>query len=119
LAEWCLENKHRLKEKHVLELGSGSGFTGLAIAATCQLESMTLTDGHEKVLKQLNENLRLNFSTNCDGMFVANKTKISVEKLDWEEVEAEHLPFGPNLILAAGNPMDFNLWVILISVFQM
>ncbi|XP_059481875.1 protein-lysine N-methyltransferase EEF2KMT [Neocloeon triangulifer] len=108
LAEWALENKQRLYGKNVLELGSGSGFTGLVIAAECKAQSVTLTDGHGKVLQQLVENIKLNCGeTKEDGLYHSEllrakfgTTNLSVVNFLWENPSYAEIE-TPDLILAA------------------
>jgi methylase of polypeptide subunit release factors len=88
-------------------LGSGSGFTGLVVAAACQPKEVFLTDGHSKVVDQLRENVLLNaseteYSSPVLTKAKLNETEISVMKLDWESVDTTELNATPDLILAAG-----------------
>jgi methylase of polypeptide subunit release factors len=112
LAEWCLENRQHIAKKSVLELGSGSGFTGLVVAAACQPKEVFLTDGHSKVVDQLRENVLLNaLETECSSPVLTraklNETEISVMKLEWESVESTELNATPDVILAAGKTCYF------------
>lgn len=61
LCEWSLCNERAIRDKHVLELGAGTGLSGLVIGKCCQPSSVTLTDGDSNVLEYLNENVRNNF----------------------------------------------------------
>ncbi|XP_054925696.2 protein-lysine N-methyltransferase EEF2KMT isoform X3 [Dermacentor andersoni] len=65
LSEWCLENRHLLRNKCIVELGCGVGLTGMVVCKTCCPLSYTFTDGHEAVLQSVEENLRLNSVTEC------------------------------------------------------
>lgn len=60
LAEWILENKEEFKNRCVLELGCGLGFTGLVASMSCEIKEYILTDWHVKVLQSLFSNLCLN-----------------------------------------------------------
>lgn len=61
LCEWSLSNRSQIYGKHVMELGAGTGLSGLVIGKCCQPKSITLTDGDDHVLDYLQENVRNNF----------------------------------------------------------
>ncbi|KAL4239695.1 Protein fam86a [Mactra antiquata] len=91
LAEWGLQNKHLLQDRHILELGCGLGLTGLAISKVCNVKSYTFTDCNTQVLNLLAQNIELNFSdrqrTNKTTQDVKSSTfpkleQTLVEKLD-------------------------------------
>ena len=105
--------------RRVLELGSGSGFTGVVICAQCQPLRYTFTDCHDNVLSALAANVALNVRSSlanrksrnngllaaCDGASTGSETKTKVMKLDWETVsvgELEELAQETDVILAAG-----------------
>lgn len=79
LSEWCLENKHLLRSKHIVELGCGVGLTGIVVCKACCPLSFTFTDGHNAVLNSLEENLRRNKVTECHTR---------VEMLRWGDHES-------------------------------
>jgi len=92
----------------VLELGSGCGFTGLITALACGSKHVILTDGHNRVLEQLVENVHLNCEVIANkgpelAVAKVNETVISVTKLEWENVTSVSLQEDPEIILAAGN----------------
>lgn len=61
LAEWAIENKSNIANMNVLELGSGTGLSGLLICKICQPKTFTFSDGNGKVLEWLRENVKNNF----------------------------------------------------------
>ncbi|XP_068673947.1 protein-lysine N-methyltransferase EEF2KMT-like isoform X2 [Montipora foliosa] len=66
LAEWALESRSIFQERNIIELGSGTGLTGLTICATSTSYQYIFTDCHEKVLETLECNLILNnFVKSC------------------------------------------------------
>lgn len=67
LCEWSLSNKSAVRGKQVLELGAGTGLSGLVIGKCCQPASIVLTDGDDNVLDYLSENVRNNFQKNEEG----------------------------------------------------
>jgi protein-lysine N-methyltransferase EEF2KMT len=122
LAEWCLENRQHLVRKTVLELGSGSGFTGLVVAAACEANEVFLTDGHSRVVDQLRENVLMNaletkFSSPLLTRATLNGTEISVMKLEWENVDTTELNAIPDLILAAGKKIALYISYYLTNLF--
>lgn len=114
LAEWCLANQSRLHGRSVLELGSGTGLTGLVVAKACAPAKVVLTDGNEKVLALLRENV----SENCknDGQEV-----VRVAALDWEEVDSsldELEDIRPEVVIAADVVYDGTLFEPLCSAID-
>jgi predicted nicotinamide N-methyase len=79
LTEYLAQNSLVIKGLRVLELGSGSGYTGISLVKLGLVDHVTVTDCHGKVL----ERLRHNCDVNLPG-----SSSIAVEKLDWSE-------FGP------------------------
>lgn len=61
LADWAITNKKLFHKKTILELGSGVGFTGIAIAHQCEVNKLYLTDCHEDVLQTIFTNIEINF----------------------------------------------------------
>lgn len=76
LCEWSIHNEHVIAGKHIVELGAGTGLSGLVIAKCCQPLSVTFTDGNDKVLEYLNENIENNFKRNANGIMCNNDTVI-------------------------------------------
>ena len=109
LMRWLLERPQVLKG-HVLELGSGAGFTGIALAKLGLLKGrLTLSDHHRLVLEALAKNVELNLTSKMgwtchsrnggfliDHTFVKSNCSVCVENLDWDmftDINAEQL--GP------------------------
>lgn len=61
LTDWILSNKEIFKNKNILELGSGVGFTGITAIKFCDISSLTFTDCHEDVLRTITNNIKINF----------------------------------------------------------
>lgn len=76
LCEWSIFNESVIAGKHVVELGAGTGLSGLVIAKCCQPLSVTLTDGNDKVLEYLDENILNNFEKSADGALRSGGTTI-------------------------------------------
>ena len=88
---------------HVLELGSGTGFTGIGLAK-CGLVrgKLTLTDHHRLVLDALSTNVNLNLTSengwmtqeSGDGfigkVYTGPTCDVSVELLDWQLFNASN-----------------------------
>ncbi|XP_021938061.1 protein-lysine N-methyltransferase EEF2KMT isoform X2 [Zootermopsis nevadensis] len=60
LADWCLCNCKFLQNRHVLELGSGVGLTGLCVSLHCKPSTYWFSDCHPAVLCLLQSNILLN-----------------------------------------------------------
>ncbi|XP_039253374.1 protein-lysine N-methyltransferase EEF2KMT-like [Styela clava] len=97
LAEWCLCNPGLIKNKKILELGCGAGFSGIMTLKTCQPLSYTFTDYHSEVMSLLCHNVKMNFDAKfCDSFTEKNPSEIdnlklfdidniSVKSLDWTD----------------------------------
>ncbi|NXX97696.1 EF2KT methyltransferase, partial [Centropus bengalensis] len=60
LAAWAAGNVEVFQNRTVLELGSGIGFTGIAVCKACHPKQYIFSDCHPQVLKALAENICLN-----------------------------------------------------------
>lgn len=76
LCEWSIGNKSALSGKNVLELGAGTGLSGLVIGKCCRPNSIVLTDGDDNVLNYLRENVRNNFQRNDEGQYSNGCTSV-------------------------------------------
>ena len=87
--------------KKVLELGSGSGISGIFTARRWGdiLEGIVLTDCHEEVLSNLQHNVEANLKQK-------HVRKVKVEDLDWEAVSESSLPSHPDILLGADIVFD-------------
>lgn len=84
LAYYLIKNKEILSGKTVLELGSGTGLTGLI--ASLYSKHITLTDHNKVVLDLLEDNSKNTiFFTKSNDDYVSQPTlnNINVIKLDW------------------------------------
>lgn len=60
LTHFCVSNPSLFRNKRVLELGSGYGLGGLAIAACTDAAEVVLTDGNPQVIEYVKANIRRN-----------------------------------------------------------
>ncbi|NXL68286.1 EF2KT methyltransferase, partial [Chordeiles acutipennis] len=134
LAEWAMENPTVFSNRTVLELGSGIGFTGIAICKTCNPKTYIFSDYHRCVLQQLTENICLNgfvlepattqdIQRECQGQEPEatnyQKPKLIVAELDWSSVtEKQLLDLQPDVIVAADVVYDPEIILALIGVLQ-
>ncbi|NXW63228.1 EF2KT methyltransferase, partial [Eurystomus gularis] len=117
LAEWAMGNSAVFSSRTVLELGSGIGFTGIAICKTCRPRRYIFSDCHPHVLNQLRENIHLNgfvlgpqtpphIQTESQGQEAAavngQNPQLIVAELDWGSVtEKQLLDLQPDVVIAA------------------
>lgn len=106
LADWMSQNAERFDGKRLLELGSGTGATGLIVSKLCGPRELVLSDCHENVLRLLHENVELN---RCEG--------VRVMDLNWEDASAlEEHSIDPDVVLAADVVYDDSIFKPLINV---
>ncbi|KAF1647712.1 Protein-lysine N-methyltransferase EEF2KMT, partial [Aptenodytes patagonicus] len=134
LAEWAIENSTVFSNRTVLELGSGIGFTGIAICKTCSPKTYIFSDCHPRVLRELTENIRLNgfvlepdttrhIQTESQGQEAEARNcqtpKLIVAELDWGSVtEKQLLDLQPDVIVAADVVYDPEIILALIGMLQ-
>ncbi|CAO2641901.1 Protein-lysine N-methyltransferase EEF2KMT [Lemmus lemmus] len=118
LAEWAIKNPAAFTDRTVLELGSGAGLTGLAICKACHPRAFIFSDCHSQVLEQLHGNVLLNgFSLEPN---TPTDPKVTVAKLDWDEVTASQLSaFQADVIIAADVLYCGEVTLSLIRVLKM
>ncbi|NXS92396.1 EF2KT methyltransferase, partial [Jacana jacana] len=134
LAQWAIENGPLFQGRTVLELGSGIGFTGIAVCKCCHPRAYVFSDGHPGVLRALADNIRLN------GFFLepwtrpgtpreprgrgaearhGQKPTVAVAELDWGSVTEKQLwELQPDILMAADVVYDPETISALIGVLQ-
>ncbi|NWS17129.1 EF2KT methyltransferase, partial [Pachyramphus minor] len=130
LAGWAGGNPQVFRARTVLELGSGIGFTGIAICKTCQPKTYIFSDCHHCVLRQLGENIQLNgfevtwcIQTEPQGQEVEAQNcpnpKLVVAELDWGSVTEKQLEgLQPDVVIAADVVYDPEIISALIGMLQ-
>ncbi|XP_054067897.1 protein-lysine N-methyltransferase EEF2KMT isoform X5 [Rissa tridactyla] len=138
LAQWAIENNSAFRDRTVLELGSGIGFTGIAICKTCHPKAYVFSDCHPAVLQQLAENIRLNgfvlepgktrhIQTEPQGQEEEATNyqnpklnpRLIVAELDWGSVtEKQLLDLQPDVVIAADVVYDPEIILALIGMLQ-
>ncbi|XP_045474419.1 protein-lysine N-methyltransferase EEF2KMT-like [Harmonia axyridis] len=116
LADWAIQTTS-VKNKTILELGSGVGLTGLVISSSTPCNKYIFTDRNKEVLSLLKYNVK----HNCDETLVdennpeggvmlfsglVKRCKVEVRKLDWprlrqgifNEIESIDLIFTADVI---------------------
>ncbi|XP_054499773.2 protein-lysine N-methyltransferase EEF2KMT isoform X1 [Agelaius phoeniceus] len=134
LAQWALQNPSLFRGRTILELGSGIGFTGIAICKSCQPRTFIFSDCHPRVLQQLGENLQLNGLTPEPDVTWSTQTesqgqegegqscqtpKVMVAELDWGSVtEKQLLALRADVVIAADVVYDPEIILALIGMLQ-
>ncbi|NXN27350.1 EF2KT methyltransferase, partial [Nycticryphes semicollaris] len=134
LAQWAIENGALFCDRTVLELGSGIGFTGIAVCKSCRPKAYVFSDCHPGVLQVLAENIRLNGfilepATTCgipaepwglDGEATNCQTpRLTVAELDWGSVTENQLSdLQPDVVIAADVVYDPEIILALIGMLQ-
>ncbi|XP_030916289.1 protein-lysine N-methyltransferase EEF2KMT [Geospiza fortis] len=134
LAQWALQNPSLFRGRTILELGSGIGFTGIAICKSCQPRTFIFSDCHPRVLRQLGENLQLNgltpepdvtwsIQTESQGQEGEGQSfqtpKVIVAELDWGSVtEKQLLALRADVVIAADVVYDPEIILALIGMLQ-
>eukprot|EP01018_Ginkgo_biloba_P018651 Gb_35298 [translate_table: standard] len=94
LTYFCISHGHMFRNKRVLELGSGYGLAGLAIAACTEAAEVVISDGNPQVVDYIHQNIKANV-----GSF--GTTKVTSLLLHWNQEEACYLGRSFDFILAA------------------
>ncbi|KFU87970.1 Protein FAM86A, partial [Chaetura pelagica] len=134
LAGWAMEHRELFSDRTVLELGSGIGFTGIAICKTCSPRTYIFSDCHPWVLKQLRENIHLNglvlepeasghSPVELQGLEAGaannQKPQVVVAELDWGSVtEKQLVGLQPDVVIAADVVYDPEVTSALIAMLQ-
>ncbi|XP_055346091.1 protein-lysine N-methyltransferase EEF2KMT-like isoform X2 [Paramacrobiotus metropolitanus] len=79
MVDFMMSHQNLISKRNVLELGAGTGLTGIALIKSLCPATYVFTDYHESVLARLKENLQLN------GLL--DNPSVSVAVLDWLNVE--------------------------------
>lgn len=84
ISEWAIENRCHFDNKHCLELGAGTGLSSLIIAKCCSPKTIHITDGNDRVIENLVENVADNFEKLNDNFqqyyYATNKCTIGSYK---------------------------------------
>ena len=107
LAHYLFQNQELISNRHVLELGAGTGFLSLFSSLSLGAKSVFATDGEDQVLDSLRENITLNQKSFEEDD--ANPPIPSVRKLAWEDPDNLNTalqtetgqPIKPDIILGA------------------
>lgn len=112
LAEYVIAHHELFDGKNVLELGTGVGITGLALAASCSPRHLLLTDYAPNVMQNLRYNVEINEN--------AFRCPVSVETLDWDtwEPSDEGSVLRPDILLAGDCAYDVDAFPSLMRVLQ-
>jgi predicted nicotinamide N-methyase len=133
LLHW-LQVRPQVLQGHVLELGSGAGYTGIGLAKLGLIEGkLTLTDHHRSVLEALTKNVDLNLTYEqgwslqkrsgdflLDKVYVKSNSSVCVEHHDWQlfnRCSAEDL--SPDVVIGADIVFDEDLLPPLVETIRL
>lgn len=118
LNEWILNNETLLTGRNVLELGSGSGLTGILTILASNPKSFKFSDCHSKVLTILDSNVRNNVPKTFEK-------QVEIVDLDWTTFEDSFVKTNlmrdlhlPDVILGADLVFDENVIPFLVVVLK-
>ncbi|XVF18039.1 hypothetical protein REPUB_Repub10bG0177100 [Reevesia pubescens] len=94
LAYFCLSHADMFRSKRVIELGSGYGLAGLAIAAATEALEVVISDGNPQVVDYIQHNIKIN-----SGAF--GDTRVKSMKLHWHQKEISNLSHIFDVIVAS------------------
>lgn len=94
LTHYCISNPTVFRNKRVLELGSGYGLAGLAIAACTDAAEVVLTDGNPQVVEYVKHNIQRNSEA-------FGKTEVSACVLRWCKELPSTLEQNFDIVVAA------------------
>ncbi|XVF62195.1 hypothetical protein PTKIN_Ptkin08bG0197700 [Pterospermum kingtungense] len=94
LAYFCLSHADMFRSKRVIELGSGYGLAGLAIAAATEASEVVISDGNPQVVDYIQHNINMN-----SGAF--GETRVKSVKLHWHQEETSNLSHAFDVIIAS------------------
>lgn len=79
ISDWAIENRCHVDGKRILELGAGTGLSSLIIGKCCSPKTIHITDGNDRVIENLIENVANNFEKLSDAQryyHAANKSTV-------------------------------------------
>lgn len=103
--DWMLNRTHRdqfgglVRNALVLELGSGTGYVGLAVAVNFAAHAVVMTDGDPAVCRLLQHNASMNLSR------VNSATELVAARLPWQD--AATFPWTSLVSLRSRAPLSF------------
>lgn len=109
LAEYCLQNKEKLENKSIIELGCGVGFLGILTTLSCNPKKYEFTDCNDQVLQLLCANLSIN---KIQHQYIDNTNEaenVVVRNLNWSTFKVTDHNDNIDVILAADVIFDPNI----------
>jgi hypothetical protein len=107
---WYLCRVHDVNQKRILEIGCGTGITGITTLKLTQIKEYIFTDYHESTLA----NARLNWQLNCSGETDSGSAKFVV--LDMHDPNTQHVE--TDIIVASDVLYDRDLAVALVRTLE-
>jgi predicted nicotinamide N-methyase len=111
MADFSINMSHLFRGRKVLELGSGTGVTGITLAAVCQPSTIYMTDFHDEVLRNLEYNANINIDNSV--------SEVVVSHLDWSTCsESDIRKLDSDILVAADCTYSMDLCVIVLQTIS-
>ncbi|KAG7387590.1 hypothetical protein PHYPSEUDO_013984 [Phytophthora pseudosyringae] len=111
LAEYVIAHESEFRDRKVLELGAGVGFTGMVLACVCRSSRVVLSDYAPNVMQNLRYNVEIN-----SGKFIC---PVDVQTLDWDTWQpTDHEDDRPDVLLAGDCAYDVAAFPPMMHVLQ-
>ncbi|KAH1058756.1 hypothetical protein AAZX31_02G045100 [Glycine max] len=94
LAHYCLSHADIFRSKKVIELGSGYGLAGFAIAAATEASEVVISDGNPQVVDYTQRNIEAN-----SGAF--GNTVVKSMTLHWNQEDTSNIADSFDIIIAS------------------
>lgn len=109
LAEFFMSRPELVRDKRVLELGCGVGFTGIVLAKLSLCRALILSDYSQGGLELLAENLKIN---------KVEQSSVRIQQLDWTNPGEDDLYRGLDLVYAADCWYDYEMVAAFVALVK-
>lgn len=121
MGDFCINMSHLFRGRSVLELGSGTGVTGITLADVCRPSKIFLTDFHDEVLQNLEFNVAINIDIDKDKDIdnSLSGVDVTVSFLDWGVYSEKNIiALDSDIIIAADCTYSSDLCVLVLQTIS-